>query len=95
MSWRDPFLLLSRLPRAAVLLSIRFYQVVLSPLKAAIFGQPACCRFYPTCSQYALEAVHSRGVAVGVYLALRRILKCHPFHPGGVDPVPARKRAAH
>jgi len=61
---------------------IRFYQRFISPLK------PPMCRFYPTCSQYALEAVARHGVWRGGYLALRRLLKCHPFHPGGYDPVP-------
>ena len=79
---------LSSLPRLPILWSIRAYQLVLSPMKAVFFGQAACCRFYPTCSQYALEAVRCRGVVVGLYLGLRRILRCHPFHPGGYDPVP-------
>ncbi|MDL2232546.1 membrane protein insertion efficiency factor YidD [Ruminococcaceae bacterium OttesenSCG-928-L11] len=61
---------------------IKIYRRFLSPLK------PACCRFYPTCSAYALEAVSSYGAVKGGFLALKRILKCHPFHPGGFDPVP-------
>src|SRR5690606_26156570 len=92
MSWRAPFLFFAGLPRFAAVLAIRFYQVALSPLKVAITGQPGCCRFYPTCSQYALEAVRSRGLVAGVCLAFRRILKCHPFHAGGFDPVPPRSR---
>ncbi|MBQ4518218.1 MAG: membrane protein insertion efficiency factor YidD [Clostridia bacterium] len=60
---------------------IRLYQRYISPLKKP------CCRFYPTCSQYALEAITKKGVWRGSYLALRRILKCHPFHKGGYDPV--------
>lgn len=62
---------------------IRFYQVALSPLK----GGPTC-RFYPSCSMYAIEAVERHGVLRGGYLALRRVSKCHPLHPGGYDPVP-------
>jgi putative membrane protein insertion efficiency factor len=62
---------------------IRFYQRHLSPLK----GGPTC-RFYPTCSQYAYEAVAKHGAGKGSYLAVRRIMRCHPFHPGGYDPVP-------
>ena len=61
---------------------IRFYRKNISPL------HPPCCRFIPTCSQYALEAVRRYGPYKGGYLALKRILKCHPFHPGGYDPVP-------
>ncbi|MBQ4383863.1 MAG: membrane protein insertion efficiency factor YidD [Firmicutes bacterium] len=61
---------------------IRFYQGAISPYKKP------CCRFYPTCSQYALEAVTKYGAAKGSYLAVRRILRCNPFHEGGYDPVP-------
>lgn len=55
--------------------------MLLSPLKAPT------CRFYPTCSQYALEAVEKYGVFKGTRMALIRLMKCHPFHPGGYDPV--------
>lgn len=64
---------------------IRFYQVVISPIK------PPSCRFYPTCSHYGLEAVQKFGALKGGWLTLKRILKCHPFHPGGIDPVPEKK----
>lgn len=60
---------------------IRFYQKFISPLK----GQT--CRFYPTCSAYALEAYQNYGFLKGTILTLKRIFKCHPFHPGGYDPV--------
>ncbi len=63
-------------------LPIHFYRKVISPLK------PPTCRFYPTCSAYALEALDKHGAIKGSYLAARRIVKCHPFHPGGVDHVP-------
>lgn len=65
---------------------IRFYQIVISPLK------PPTCRFYPTCSHYGLEAVQRFGAFKGGWLTLKRILKCHPFHPGGIDPVPEKKQ---
>ncbi len=65
-----------------VIAVIKLYRRYLSPLKR----KPAC-RFYPTCSQYALEAVTKYGAIKGTYLAILRILKCHPFHPGGYDPV--------
>ncbi|MEN8701414.1 membrane protein insertion efficiency factor YidD [Bacillus infantis] len=64
---------------------IRFYQIAISPLK------PPSCRFYPTCSHYGLEAVKRFGPFKGGWLAVRRITKCHPFHPGGFDPVPEKK----
>lgn len=63
------------------ILLIRFYQLFISPLF------PPTCRFYPTCSQYAIEAIQKKGVLRGVWLAIKRIVKCHPFHPGGYDPV--------
>ena len=65
---------------------IRFYQVAISPLK------PPTCRFYPTCSHYGLEAVERFGAVKSGWLAMKRILKCHPFHPGGFDPVPQKKQ---
>lgn len=68
--------------KTILLFLIRFYRRRISPLF------PPCCRFYPTCSAYALEAVTRYGALKGGWLALRRILKCHPFHPGGYDPVP-------
>lgn len=61
---------------------IRLYRLVLSP------WLPGHCRFYPTCSHYAEEALRRWGVLKGGWLALKRILRCHPFHPGGYDPVP-------
>ncbi|MCD6586772.1 MAG: membrane protein insertion efficiency factor YidD [Desulfobacteraceae bacterium] len=64
------------------ILAIRAYQLILSP----VLG-PAC-RFYPSCSEYAIEAVSRYGASKGGYLALRRVLRCHPFNPGGIDPVP-------
>ena len=60
---------------------IRFYQFFLSPIKGPT------CRFYPTCSDYALQALNKYGIYKGSIKAIVRILKCHPFHPGGYDPV--------
>lgn len=61
---------------------IRFYQVCISPFT------PAACRFTPTCSAYALEALRKHGPVKGLYLAVRRILRCHPWGGSGYDPVP-------
>jgi uncharacterized protein len=61
---------------------IRFYQKWISPIKI----RPSC-RFYPTCSQYAIDAVSKYGAIKGSWLAVKRLLKCHPFHPGGYDPL--------
>jgi len=60
---------------------VKLYQRYISPLT-----KPKC-RFYPTCSQYAIDALSSYGVFKGSYLAVKRILRCHPFNPGGYDPV--------
>jgi len=68
--------------RAVLIALIRVYQLFFSPL----LGNH--CRFYPSCSQYAREAVERYGVIRGVWLAIRRVLRCHPWHPGGFDPVP-------
>ena len=64
---------------------VRSYQVLLSPLKG-----PPSCRFYPSCSAYAVEALELHGGIKGSWLTLRRVLRCHPFHPGGSDPVPSK-----
>lgn len=68
---------------ARILMSmIKAYQLLLSPF----FGQQ--CRFYPTCSQYALDTINKHGAMVGSYYAVRRLLRCHPWHVGGHDPIP-------
>jgi len=65
-----------------VLLLLRLYRLLISPF----LGQR--CRFYPSCSEYASGCIQKHGLLRGGYLAVRRILRCHPFNPGGVDPVP-------
>ncbi|MEQ1544047.1 membrane protein insertion efficiency factor YidD [Methyloglobulus sp.] len=63
---------------------IRFYKTFISP----VLGNN--CRFYPSCSTYSMEAFELHGVLKGLYLTARRLLKCHPFHEGGIDPVPEK-----
>ena len=72
--------------RRALLGVVRFYSRAISP------ALPPRCRFYPTCSAYAAEAIERHGAARGSWLAARRIVKCAPWHPGGVDPVPGSHR---
>ena len=67
--------------KKSLIFIIRLYQRYISPLK------PKSCRFYPTCSQYAVEAIAKYGCIKGSFMAAKRLLKCHPFHPGGYDPV--------
>ncbi|MCW2740152.1 MAG: uncharacterized protein JWR45_574 [Blastococcus sp.] len=71
----------------ALLGIVRFYSRAISP------ALPARCRFYPTCSAYAAEAIEGHGAARGGWLALRRLVKCAPWHPGGVDLVPGTGRS--
>ena len=68
--------------KAAALFLIRLYQLILSPLLGAR------CRYHPTCSAYAQEAIAKYGVFRGALLGVKRLLRCHPFHEGGIDPVP-------
>jgi putative membrane protein insertion efficiency factor len=70
-------------------LPIRAYQLLVSPLLGPR------CRFYPSCSSYALEAIRTRGPLTGTWLAGRRLLRCHPWNPGGLDPVPPRPGHGH
>jgi putative membrane protein insertion efficiency factor len=64
------------------LTSIRLYQLVVSPIMGPV------CRFSPSCSQYAYQAIERYGIAKGFLLSIKRVSRCHPFHPGGYDPVP-------
>lgn len=74
--------LVLRLPALLLLLLLRGYQRFISPMR------PPTCRFYPSCSQYAVIAVRRHGAAYGTWLAARRLLRCHPWNPGGIDDVP-------
>jgi len=68
--------------RTVLVTVVRGYQMILSPLL------PAACRYYPSCSAYAIEALERHGALLGTWLAIRRIVRCNPFRPGGFDPVP-------
>lgn len=82
---------IARLPALALLGLIRIYQRTLSPVLPAVFGSACGCRFAPTCSHYAAEAIQTHGALAGTVLAAVRLLKCSPLHPGGFDPVPPRR----
>ena len=69
------------MPRIAAIALLRFYKRWISPLL------PSACRFHPTCSEYAMEAIKTHGVVRGTWMAVRRLSRCHPFHQGGFDPV--------
>jgi len=75
----------------AVILLVRIYQLTLSPAKTFLLGPAAHCRFDPSCSQYAIEAVKTHGALGGGWLASKRICRCHPWGPCGEDPVPTVK----
>jgi putative membrane protein insertion efficiency factor len=68
---------------------VRVYRLLLAPMHHALFGR--CCRFEPTCSAYAQEAIETHGAARGAWLAARRLLRCQPFGDSGFDPVPERR----
>jgi putative membrane protein insertion efficiency factor len=72
-----------------LILLIKIYQKFISPL------YPPCCRFQPTCSHYAVEALRTHGLIRGLVLGVRRILRCHPWHPGGYDPVPPPQQSGN
>lgn len=74
--------LISRFFTSLLVRLIKIYQLLLSPM----LGQN--CRYYPTCSHYAQESLNKHGIIKGSYLATRRLLRCHPWHDGGFDPVP-------
>ena len=78
------------LPSRLLIAFLRLYQRAISPVLPAVFGPSCGCRFAPSCSHYAIEAVHEHGAVAGSFLAIIRLLKCTPLHPGGFDPVPPR-----
>jgi putative membrane protein insertion efficiency factor len=81
----------AHLPVRATLVLIAIYQRTLSPVLPMLFGPGCGCRFTPTCSHYAAGALRTHGFLAGLFLAARRLVKCNPLHPGGLDPVPASR----
>jgi len=81
-----------RLPARGLLALIWLYQHTLSPVWPVVLGPGCGCRFYPSCSHYAAEAVRTHGALAGAWLAVKRLAKCQPLHPGGYDPVPPTAR---
>lgn len=82
-AWSDGAVdIITAVPRTVLILLVRAYQITLSPLL------PASCRYYPSCSTYAVEALERHGALRGGWLTLRRLVRCNPFRPGGYDPVP-------
>jgi len=82
MHWHHVIAALSALPRRLLIGLVQFYRYLLKPWLGNV------CRFEPSCSAYALQALHQHGAAAGAYLAARRILRCHPWCDAGCDPVP-------
>lgn len=80
---RDLPIVLGNIPRLPLLILIRLYQNTI-----ALTLPPGTCRFYPTCSHYGYQAIYKYGAIKGTWMAIWRLLRCNPFHPGGFDPVP-------
>ncbi|HWC58677.1 MAG TPA: membrane protein insertion efficiency factor YidD [Verrucomicrobiae bacterium] len=83
------------LPSVFCILLVRIYQLTLSPAKTYLLGPSGHCRFEPSCSQYAVEALKIHGATAGSWLAAKRICRCHPWGAWGEDPVPAAKSTVH
>ena len=81
--------------QAILIFAIWIYRRTISPAQIFLFGANAGCRFTPTCSQYAVEAIQRHGAMTGTFLAAKRICRCHPLGNGGHDPVPEKTRAPH
>lgn len=80
--------------RWIAIIGVRLYQCLLSPMKYFFFGSSESCRFYPSCSNYTIEAIRRYGFFRGSLLAIKRLLRCHPWNPGGHDPIPGKERCA-
>lgn len=86
---RRTLLFILLLPRNLCVVILRLYRAIISPLYGDV------CRYYPSCSAYALEAIQRHGVVKGIWLGTRRIARCHPWAAGGIDDVPAHRSHTH
>src|SRR6476646_896571 len=82
-------------PQQILILTVKFYRWILSPVKTVLFGPFGRCRFEPSCSAYALEALQTHGAMRGSWLAVRRLCRCHPWGDFGPDPVPPKCGVRH
>lgn len=82
-------------PKSMAMGIVLFYRVFLSPIKLALLGPASRCRFQPSCSAYALEALRVHGLFIGIWLASKRLLRCHPWGAFGPDPVPPKHTCSH
>lgn len=85
---------LSQFPARILVACLKIYQRTLSPLLPVVLGPTCGCRFAPTCSYYAIDAVREHGAVAGIFMAIIRLIKCTPLHAGGFDPVPPRGKFA-
>jgi hypothetical protein len=90
----DLVIMVSSFVIRALVAMIRLYQLTISPAQIFLFGPSGGCRFTPSCSQYAVEAIKTRGAIAGTFLAANRICRCHPFGKCGHDPVPKAESGA-
>ena len=86
MNAHSAYITLNQLVRQGIIGLLRGYQYLISPLF------PGSCRFYPTCSEYAIGVFRQFGILKGTSLIVLRLTKCHPFHPGGIDPIPEKQQ---
>lgn len=89
MTWRRAARIARLSPRYVAIAILRLYQLTVSPMLGPV------CRFAPSCSSYAVEAYRIHGVIRGTWLTARRLARCHPWNPGGYDPVPPRSQHGH
>lgn len=83
---------IDRILAGSAIVLLRIYRVIVSPVLQVVFGPGSGCRFHPTCARYARDCFRQHRFPFALYLSVSRILRCHPYHPGGIDPVPPQSR---